>query len=245
MNKEVRKKASRFQKKYREKLASNWKETITNSRGSFYTCYKYGTVFQNWRIGLEACGKSSEFIREMQTDSIVSIIFANQCMYRSAMMSLRSLLECCFNEIFFRCHPIEYKWWIEGDYKAGFFKIIDFVFKLDNPKNYEKKTKIKQKINTSYKTLSKYVHARGYIHMYSPLNLNPFKYEKGDFKKWANIYRTITKIACTMLLLFYSDEFYNFGYPQKNYIKSIYAKKEQNVISRTVGINDFFVAKKI
>lgn len=160
------------QKKWRDK---NWKNSLEKHRDEIEILLEKTRVFNKWRNQLQHIQAAKTLMSEIFIDAWVSIHLACFGLYRYANMCLRSELENVLRMIFFSTHPVEFKWWLQGDrwYRElrqpdvwgqsyYFFEHLDIIKRFeencakDKKKRLFKNNGIVKKLHTK---LSKFIHS--------------------------------------------------------------------------------------
>ena len=157
-------------------------------------------------------------------DAYVSIHFSCFGLYKSAYMCLRSEFETVLRLIYFSNHPIEFKWWQDGNEKwikdllkgsdvwgnqYSYLRHIKEIQSFDelNTRSNEKFFGENGKLKLIYSTLSKHVHSVApYLQTKRSGSFSP-KYNKDEFEKWYDNYKKIQQYINIFLALGFPDKF--------------------------------------
>jgi hypothetical protein len=92
-----------------------WQTTLSSHKKEIQNISKKPPFFDFWTNILSDNAVALHFFPEIFFDSYMSIQFACMGLYKYAIMCLRSELESTLKLIYFSDHPIEFKWWINGN----------------------------------------------------------------------------------------------------------------------------------
>jgi len=120
-----------------EKFTSTWQpelqaviNQLAGSEPAFFESYLRIVSLNVWRTDLLSqiiSPGSLAFFLEGQNDALVSHVFARMGAWRSALKSLRGLLENVVFGLYFKDHPVELMLWNQGKFKPGFSSTIGYL----------------------------------------------------------------------------------------------------------------------
>lgn len=150
-------------------FAKKWRAERQNADGNlqkqgnkiYFESYKKIVSLQAWRECLLQSNISADslsFFLEAQNDALVSHVLAQHGMWRSALQSLRSMIENVAFCLYYMDHKIELLLWNQGKYNpaiSSFFKYFE-----DHPcvKDVAKKICSVQLLKKEWEILSRAVH---------------------------------------------------------------------------------------
>jgi len=128
----------------------------------YLTSYRRIAAFQALKIDLivprfEA--DSAAFFQEAHNDALVSHVSASYGAWRSALKSLRSLIQNALASLYYADHPIELANWVRGRGRIGFSELMKYFRAHPRVDNVEESISGLARIESEYATLSKAVHA--------------------------------------------------------------------------------------
>lgn len=143
-----------------KQASANW--SALHSEQAYLNSYRRIAAFQALKIDILKDAISSEsllFIQEAHNDAIVSHVSASYGAWRSALKSLRSLIENSLAALYYTDHPIELRNWQRGKRRIGFSELFKYFEDHPNLEGIKSSTSGLDRIKTEYATLSKAVHA--------------------------------------------------------------------------------------
>jgi hypothetical protein len=143
---------------------------------------------------------------ETTWDLRASIQLALLGYYRHANMLLRSWLELTTVGVYFDDHRDKYKEWQEDCRNSPSFKLqcLQSLFSVEPYRKFEEKYALSQEVNSLYKELSKFTHARGWGRWgISSYGLGGKLYSEEYFETWFSNLRKTFELTCTMLFIKY------------------------------------------
>ena len=196
---------------------SNWELTLSKHDEEMKNLLDKLNLFSIWTDTLSEIDAAAKLLPEIFYDAYVAIRFAAMGLYKYANMSLRSELETTLRLVFFSTHPVEFKWWNEGDkifgitgknhvwgdnynYFIHLEKVSEFISKCDDNEN------LFTNVKKSYSTLSSYVHTSSRAFQTSPGSISP-RYNIGLFKGLKSEFIKIQDYIHIILILTFFNEF--------------------------------------
>jgi len=222
------------QEKWRDK---NWKETLEKHKKEIEGLLDKIDIFDVWSNSLQDSEVAKRLIPEIFMDAYISIHFAGYGLYKYAYMSLRSELETALRLLFFSTHPVEFKWWFDGDewysttleYPFVWGKRYHYFQHLDNIKRFEEKCGYDGKnlfektdcgIKGLYRELSKSIHSgRGHFQT-RPDGVSP-TYDYEQFEMWHYICENVQMYIHIILALGFAEEFKSMSSTHRNKILNV------------------------
>lgn len=214
--KSLTKKIHESQQKWRN---NNWTKTLSEHGDEIEEILEKISIFNKWENKLKSNKVAKKLFPEIFIDAFSSVHFTCFGFYKYANMCLRSELETTLRLVFFSTHPIEFKWWINGNnaYKTilnpakdvwgqGFhyFENLENVQKFEKKCIDEKKIPPTKKLKDLYSILSQFIHSSAGYFQSSPKEFSP-AYKLGEFKKWYDKFKKIQTCINTLLALCFSD----------------------------------------
>jgi hypothetical protein len=155
-----------YAEKFRAGLGGKLNENIVvitdSSASKIDDAYARLTTLQAWRsfvldehIAAEALG----FYSEAQNDGLTSSVLISVGMWRSAMKSLRSLIENIVHCLYFKDHPIEFRQWDEGKFRISFRELFDYFISHPDIVKFPDGLKGVHELKKQYGQLSNVVHS--------------------------------------------------------------------------------------
>ncbi len=217
------------QNKWRRK---NWEKTLKEHKENIEELLKKISLFDVWSNKLQDNDVAVRLIPEIFMDAYISIHLAGYGLYKYACMSLRSELETALRLVFFSTHPVEFKWWSDGNegYRSG-LKIkevwgesYNYFEQLDNIKEFEKLCDDNKKlfggIRGVYKTLSKFIHSGAGHFQTRPDRVSP-KYKLEEFKSWIKTFKEVQEYINILFALSFYEEFKKLNVTDQKKIKEM------------------------
>lgn len=215
-------------------LNKNWQKTLSNHANEIEESIEKMNIINTWENKLyQEYDVAKKLIPEMFIDAFSSIHFACFGFYKYAQMCLRSELETALRLTFFSTHPIEFKWWLEGNksYKSmlklakdvwgqgySYFEQLENIRKFEEQCEDDKKLFLgKGNLKKTYETLSEFIHSGAGHLQTKPEKFSP-AYDIDEFKKWHSRFKDIQTFINIMLTLGFTEEFKNMSNTTKNKI---------------------------
>ena len=151
---------------------------IQENREDIITSLSYYNAFDDWGHILPFLSRATdkrdlrtwEVFLEADINMEVALIQSIHGMYKSSLMSLRSCFETAFLAVFYS-YPEkdkEYDDFWDGKIDTPSFKEVrHFLFTKKEFQEFDKNYNLHEEIRDEYKTLSSYIHSRGYEHFES------------------------------------------------------------------------------
>lgn len=124
-------------------------------------CYANLTALQAIRMHLlhDANEAAIGFYNEAQSDGLTSQALILTGMGRSALKSLRSLIENCVRSVYYSDHPIEYRLWETENHRPTFSSFFEYLQLHPDLKDTDLGKECVKNLKSSWKSLSNAVHA--------------------------------------------------------------------------------------
>ncbi len=225
------------QEKWRTK---NWKETLRLHGNQIEGLIEKISLLDKWENALQNNNVCKMFIPEIFIDGWASVHLASFGLYKYANMSLRSELENSLRLVFFSTHPIEFKWWLEGNesYRSRavqathvwgqgyeYFGQLEKIKKLNKLCGSGRKLfKGKDSISNINSKLSKYIHS-GAKHFQTQSHRVSPKYNSDKFVQWRSIFAKVQANIQVLMITQFHTEFKQIPNPEQ---KKILAKGVEN-----------------
>lgn len=213
----------------------NWEETLKNHSGEIEEMLNKVKLFDIWSRALQASEPSSKLIPEIFVDTYMSVYFACIAFYKYAYVCLRSEIETVLRLVFFSTHPIEFKWWLDGNefYRSGlktkdvwgegyvYFQNLPGIKEFENccPKG-KKLFKDDNKLPTMYASLSRYVHSTAMSFQTTQEEFSP-AYKACLFNGWIQRFNSLQDYVNIILITGLPDEFKSLSNSEKREISEI------------------------
>lgn len=240
------------QAKWRDK---NWKNALKNNDSKIEELLEKIELLDIWRSGLPNNEVVKSLMREIYMDAYVSIHFSCFGLYKSAYMCLRSEFETILRLIYFSNHPVEFKWWKDGNEKwirdllkgsdvwgnqYSYLRHINEIKSFDelNTMPNEKFFGDNGKLKLIYSTLSKHVHSIApYLQTKRSGSFSP-KYIQDEFDKWYENFKNVQIYINTLLALGFPENFKKLSITERNKILDIGISSlhYKNNVKQTLGI---------
>ncbi|MHA1267872.1 MAG: hypothetical protein ACTSRS_21760 [Candidatus Helarchaeota archaeon] len=246
--KSLTRKIHKSQRKWRDK---NWKKTLGKHGDEIEDILEKISVFNKWENRLKSYKVAKKLFPEIFIDAFSSVHFACFGFYKYANMCLRSELETTLRLVFFSTHPVEFKWWLEGNmvYKnilnpakdvwgQGFlyFENLENIQKFERNCDDSKKIFSAKKIKNLYNFLSQFIHTSAGHFQSRPGKFSPV-YDLKEFRNWLNRCKEVQTYINILLTLSFSDVFKNMS---ENSINVILTKgvgdEYKNIIKKTLNL---------
>ncbi|MBW1795347.1 MAG: hypothetical protein JRJ38_13115 [Deltaproteobacteria bacterium] len=162
--KSLKEELSRNFRSFGNELKGKYVETFTTletNEGKYLESYERLSTLEAWRAYLlEYCisGSSLNFFLEAQNDALLAHTFARIGSWRTALQSLRSLIENTLFCLYYKDHPVELNLWENGKHQQSVSDYIAYIAK--HPRFYSVNANITgvALLKKEYSTLSKAVH---------------------------------------------------------------------------------------
>lgn len=205
-----------IQKTMREKI---FKKTLANQKSEIEDMLSKLNIYSVWTNILQENSIARQMIPEIFIDSSSSILFGCFGLYKYAYMCMRSELETALRLIFFRDHPMEFKWWLDGKiwWPGGNTSQVwgrDYTYfqRLEKIKMFDDSCpphltlfKENNTIRQTYKLLSNYIHTGAKNFQTSPDRISP-SYNLGKFNIWVGTWKTVESQVNILLSLGFYEE---------------------------------------
>jgi len=154
------------------------KRVVKENKEDIKECLVYYNAFDDWGHILPFIHRITEN-RELRTwetflEAIINmetaLIQSVHGLYKSSLMSLRSCLETTFLAVFYSYpeNDKEYDDYWDGKIDTpSFRRVRNFLFEKNNFRAFDAKYGLQREIQDEYRTLSSYIHTRGYEHFES------------------------------------------------------------------------------
>lgn len=246
--KSLTKKVHESQRKWRDK---NWKKTMGKHGDEIEDILEKISVFNKWEDKLKSEKVAKKLFPEIFIDAFSSVHFACFGFYKYANMCLRSELETTLRLIFFATHPVEFKWWIEGNmvYKnilnpakdvwgQGFlyFENLENVQKFEKNCSNDKKIFSAKKFKNLYSFLSQFIHTSAGHFQSRPGKFSP-AYDKEEFRTWFDRCKEVQTYINILLALSFSNVFKGMSVNAKDIVltKGI-GDEYKDIIEKTLNL---------
>lgn len=213
----------------------NWSLTLGEHSSDTENLLEKINLFDIWSNALQDSEPTRKLIPEIFLDGYMAIHFACMGLYKYAYVCLRSQLETGLRLVYFSTHPIEFKWWLNGNewYRGGlqkdvwgegynYFNNLEFIKEFD--KKLDKDKPLFNGVRKSYSKLSKYVHSSPESFQTRPSSISP-KYNIEQFKIWQTMFNEILDYINVIFILSFYDKFVSFPSTQQ---KTIFEKGIKN-----------------
>lgn len=148
------------------------------------------------------------FYTEMQSDALTSQVLIMTGASRSALKSLRSVIENFIRSIYYTDHPIEYRQWEIGKHRPTFKSFFDYF--ETHPDLVDRSSGILNLsiLHATWKELSQAVHASAKTERMSDSNnkISIWTTTRGAVGKWASLQSSIIKYICLTYALIYHEK---------------------------------------
>lgn len=232
---------------YKKWSNNNWTSTLNKHSSETENVLERISIFDIWSNALQDTEPTKKLIPEIFMDAYMAIHFASMGLYKYAYVCLRSQLETGLRLVYFSAHPVEFKWWLNGNewYKSGlqkdvwgegynYFINIEFIKKFD--KNYKKNT-LFVRVKKIYSKLSKYVHSSPESFQTRTDSISP-KYDIKQFKIWLSMSNDILDYINVIFILSFYDKFISLSPTQQETIleKGIKNRDFREKLKETIGL---------
>lgn len=179
----------------------------------------------------------SLLISEIFMDNYASVHFSLSALYKYADMPLRSALETSLNLIYFYNHPIEFKWWKDGEElypleKGQHLGVTgyDYFLRLGNEFSPSGSKQLIDDLRNQYGALSKSTHSSSKHFQTTPIRLAPLV-EISRFKSWTLRIRSCFSLINSFFILGFHDEYQKLSIDDKKSIQSILLKNHIKILN--------------
>lgn len=225
----------------------NWNSTLQKHSGDTENLLERISILDIWSNALQDREPTKKLIPEIFMDAYMAVHFASMGLYKYAYVCLRSQLETGLRLVYFSAHPVEFKWWLNGNewYKSGLQKDVwgegySYFINIEFIKKFDKKFKRKKLfvgVKNLYSKLSKYVHSSPESFQTRPDSISP-KYDIKQFKIWLGMSNNILDYINIIFILSFYDTFIGLSPTDQKTIleKGIKNSDFREKIKETLGI---------
>lgn len=210
MDAQVRANAQKFLEEMPGTVSANIAETRAHSDDKFLDAYASTTTLQAWRSTiLEDSIEDGPlgFFLEAQSDLSMSLVLVQAGMWRSAMKSLRSVIENTIRFAYYMDHCVEYELWERGEHRPTFQSFFSYL--KDHPRLVGEASKISSvdEFEKSYRNLSNVVHASSTDLRTTTQSsvIMLWKKDKASIGKWATEFRRVVLAANLIMLCLFAS----------------------------------------
>lgn len=150
---------SKFFDRWTSESCKNWQSLKENA--VFTDSYRRLTAIQAIKMHIVVKNYSqgsAEFFHEAHNDALIAHVNASIGSWRTALQSLRSVIENVLCAIYYNDHPIELELWESGQFVVGFSELIKYMEKHPRLSSTPRTVSGLEIIQSEYGTLSKAVH---------------------------------------------------------------------------------------
>lgn len=177
-------------------------------------------IYSVWTNMLLKNPVAGQLIPEIFIDSNSSMLFGCFGLFKYAYMCMRSELETALRLIFFRHHPKEFKWWLDGKIwwpgarqsshvwgvNYSYFQNLEKIDMFDEAcPEHLTLFKKKKNIYNSYKLLSNSIHSSA-KHFQTSSDQLSTSYDIGKFNQWVRTWERIESQVNILLSLGFFEE---------------------------------------
>lgn len=206
---EVASNAEKFRQSVPVAIASNIDEIVKRDSVLLDEAYARLTTLQSWRsfvldqhISKEALG----FFAEAQNDGVTSSILISSGLWRSALKSLRSLIENVIQSTYFMDHPVEYRRWVKGKLRPTFSDLFKYLAEHPDICGLPNDLNPVADLKADYRHLSNVVHSSSLeFRMTDDVDkLVLWKTSAADIGKWSTTHKRVLHAVNKLYLALFS-----------------------------------------
>jgi len=208
-----------------EQFTSTWQPELqavvtqlAASEPVFFDSYLRLVSLNVWRVDILSQIFSSEslaFFLEGQNDALVSHVLARMGAWRSALKSLRSLLENVVFSLYFKDHPVELRLWGQGKFKPGFSSTIEYLRRHPNLDGVSDSLAGLDIFVHEYSTLSKAVHGSSPFQMTAGTgSTSLWTASTQSLGKWHTREKQVILATNLVLMAFFRENLQGAKHPQ-------------------------------
>jgi hypothetical protein len=205
---EIAKNASDFRRDLPTSLASNIAEILKKNSAKIDESYARLTCLQAIRIHLlngTASDGAIGFFYEAQGDGLTSQVLALSGSSRSALKSLRSLIENIVRSVYYADHAIEYRLWEDGKHRPTFKSFFDYLESHPDIRNSSPSLNPCSSLHANWKKLSQAVHASAKEERMTSTaeKITIWKTNQKSVGDWSSFQKNIMKDVCLLYIILF------------------------------------------
>lgn len=179
------------------------------------------------------------FFTEAQSDGLSSQVLILSGMGRSALKSLRSLIENVVRSIYYADHTIEYRLWEMEKHRPTFSSLFDYVDSHPDIRDLPGEINPSNKLRSSWKSLSNAVHAslKSLRTSKEVEDVNLWRTDKASIGQWSTAQAKILEEISLLYLAIYRTRLSAAkGKPVREALQYAINAKKDSQIKTTLGV---------
>lgn len=207
---EVSQYAAEFRNGLAESLSKNISEVLEKNQAKIDESYARLTCLQALRLYLlndKLSPGALGFFAEAQGDGLTSQVLVLSGSTRSALKSLRSLIENIVRSVYYADHPVEYKLWEAGKHRPTFKSLFDYLEGHPDLADLDTSLNPQSALHSNWKKLSQSVHASAKEERMSSEadKISIWRTTQRSVGKWATFQRNVIKDVCLLYLALHRE----------------------------------------
>jgi hypothetical protein len=207
---EIAKNARNFRDSLGGVLSENISDVLANHAGTIDAAYGRLTSLQALRLHVlndHLPTGPLGFFTEAQGDGLTSLVLILTGSSRSALKSLRSLIENVVRSVYYADHPIEYRLWEAGKHRPTFKSFFDYLDQHPDLTNLDAAVQPQNSLHANWKKLSQAVHASAKEERMSSEadKITIWKTSQKRVGNWSTFHRNVLKDVCLLYLALCKD----------------------------------------
>lgn len=214
---EIAKRAAEFRNGLIAALTSNCSEVLQKNTFKIDEAYARLTCLQSLRAYLIAdvtSEGSQGFFVEAQADGLTSLVLILTGAPRSALKSLRSLIENVIRSIYYADHPIEYRQWEDDNHRPTFKSLFDYLDAHPDLQGLNEKLQPQKTLHSNWKMLSQAVHSSAKAERMTgnTETIQIWKTTQAAVGKWATFQKAVIRDVCLLYFILYREKLKGGGF---------------------------------
>lgn len=239
---EIEKFAIEFRDELAASIAANISIVIKKNSSKIDEAYARLTCLQAVKVYL-LDGHSTDgalgFFTEAQGDGLTSQVLILSGSSRSALKSLRSLIENAIRAVYYADHPIEYRLWEEGRHRPTFRSLFEYLNDHPDLKQFSSSMQPSTSLYSNWKKLSQSVHASAKDDRMSSSTdkIEIWKTNQKSVGQWAKFQNNVIKDICLLYLALHHKKLQGATLkPLRGSFAIAFPTSFDTIIAKTFGI---------
>jgi hypothetical protein len=207
---EIAKHAVEFRDGLAKALSENIAEVLKKDAEKVDQAYARLTCLQALRLHLlneRVSAGSLGFFAEAQGDGLTSQVLALSGSTRSALKSLRSLIENVIRSVYYADHPVEYTLWEAGKHRPTFKSLFDYLDCHPDLAGVDAALQPQTTLHANWKKLSQAVHASAKSDRMNDEaeKVTIWKTTQESVGNWAKFQKNVIKDICLLYVCLFKE----------------------------------------
>lgn len=243
MDDEISKNAAEFRTNLADALRANIAAINEKNSQKLDEAYARLTCLQSIRVSLLEGNTSSGalgFFTEAQGDGLTSQVLITSGSSRSALKSLRSLIENVIRAVYYADHPVEYRLWEAGKHRPTFKSLFDYLETHPDITALDPKLQSVSTLHSNWKKLSDAVHSSAKEERMSGEHdeITIWKTNQKSVGQWAIFQRAVLQDVCLLYLTLHASKLRGAALkPLRDSLKITIPAKLNSLILSELSVN--------